>query len=439
MTTMRSLYVRIFVVSFATLVISLLAFVAVFFVVTQPQMMRIVEGLRLQRAEEAATAYARGGATEAARYLSTLDRTSAFTHSLTDATGRDLITGVDRSAELAAVKAAGDEHSARVGDEMVVGQALDGGRLYFLVRGKPPFSIWNFIPYWILILATVALLCWFLAIGIVNPLRQLGLVVDRFGKGDLTVRTATERRDEIGDLARTIDRMADRLQTLLTAERRLLQDISHELRSPLTRLGVAIELARDAPDREAAIDRLRKEADRLTGLVASLIEVTRAEGDPTSRRSVRVDIHGVIQDVVTTCAVEAEARGCAITLRVDSQATIHGDAELLRRAFENVLRNAIRHAPEGTPIDVSYEERDSTSVIAVRDHGPGVPEALLTRLGEPFFRVDESRQSSSGAVGLGLSIARRAVLLHHGTLTAENAQPGLRITMAIPQLATATA
>jgi signal transduction histidine kinase len=433
---MRSLYVRILVVSFATLVLSLAAFVAVFFVVTQPQMMRIIEGLRVQRAEEAGSAYARGGPTEAARYLATLDRTSPFVHSLVDVGGRDVVSGEDRSAQLSAARAAGDNRSGKLGDEMVVAHPVDGGQLYLLVRGKPPFTIWDFIPYWILILATVALLCWFLAIGIVGPLRQLGVVVDRFGKGDLTVRTATHRRDEIGELARTIDRMADRLQTLLTAERRLLQDISHELRSPLTRLGVAIELARDAPDREAAVDRLRKEVDRLTALVASLIEVTRAEGDPTSRKSDRVDVHGVIQDVVTTCALEAQARRCPIAVHADSHATIHGDAELLRRAFENVLRNAIRHAPEGTPIDVSYEEHDATAVIAVRDRGPGVPEALLTRLGEPFFRVDESREAASGGVGLGLSIARRAVLLHHGTLTAENAQPGLRITMAIPQLAT---
>jgi signal transduction histidine kinase len=434
---MRSLYVRIFVVSFATLVLSVVAFVAVFFAMTQPQMMRIIEGVRVQRAEEAAAAYARGGSTEASRYLATLDRTSTFAHSLTDANGRDVITGEDRSAELAAARAAGEGRSGQLGNEVVMGHTLDGGRLYLLVRGRPPFTIWNFIPYWILILLTVAVLCWFLAIGIVNPLRQLGLVVDRFGTGDLTVRTATHRRDEIGDLGRTIDRMADRLQTLVTAERRLLQDISHELRSPLTRLGVAIELARDASDREAAIDRLRKEADRLTALVASLIEVTRAEGDPSTRRSVRVDVHGVLHDVVTSCALEAQARGCAMTVQVDSQATLHGDAELLRRAFENVLRNAIRHAPEGTAIDVSYEERDATAVIAVRDRGPGVPDALLTRLGEPFFRVDESRQASSGGIGLGLSIARRAVLLHHGTLTAENAQPGLRITIAIPQLASA--
>ena len=180
---------------------------------------------------------------------------------------------------------------------------------------------------------------------------------------------------------------------------------------------------------------MRKEADRLTALVASLIEVTRAEGDPTSRKSDPVDVQRVVQDVVTMCSLEAEARGCAINISVEGQAIVHGDAELLRRAVENVVRNAIRHAPEGTTIDVTYDEREATAVIAVRDRGPGVPEALLTRLGEPFFRVDESREAASGGVGLGLSIARRAVLLHHGTLTAENAQPGLRITLAIPQLA----
>jgi signal transduction histidine kinase len=432
---MRSLYVRIFVVSFATLVVSLVAFAAVFFAITQPQMLQLFEGLRAHQADEAAAAYARGGKTELARYVTSLNRMSGFSHALTDASGHDLVTGEDWSAFLSVARAAGDHRPGKVGDEMVVARPTNNGQLYLVVRGKWPISIWDFIPYWGLILATVALLCWFLAIGIVGPLRQLGLVVDRFGKGDLTVRTETHRRDEIGDLGRTIDRMADRLQTLLTAERRLLQDISHELRSPLTRLGVAIELVRDAPDREVAIERLRKEADRLTALVASLIEVTRAEGDPTSRKSDPVDVHSIVQDVATMCSLEAQARGCEIAVKVEGDATIHGDAELLRRAVENVVRNAIRHAPEGTVIDVTYDEREATAVIAVRDRGPGVPDALLARLGEPFFRVDESREAASGGVGLGLSIARRAVLLHHGTLTAENARPGLRITMAIPQLA----
>ena len=142
--------------------------------------------------------------------------------------------------------------------------------------------MWSFVPYYVLILAAVALLCWLLALAIVRPIRQLAGAVDRFGSGDLAIRIPARRADEVGDLARAFNRMAERIETLMTAERRLLQDISHELRSPLARLHLASELARTATDRDLAFARIQKEVDRLTTLVETLIEMTRAEGDPAT-------------------------------------------------------------------------------------------------------------------------------------------------------------
>lgn len=246
------------------------------------------------------------------------------------------------------------------------------------------------------------------------------------------MRLRMDRRDEIGDVARAFDEMAERIQTLLASQRRLLQDISHELRSPLARLNIAIELARNEIDRNAAILRLQKEADRLTTLVGSLIEVTRAEGDPSTGRFETLSARDILESVVEGCAFEAEARHCRVRVRNDSMRTFRGHPELLRRAVENVVRNAIRHAPSGTDIDVEATDGPSGVTIAVRDTGPGVAEALIPKLVEPFFRVDEARDSSSGGVGLGLSIAHRAVQLHHGTLLVENAHPGLRVSMTIP-------
>jgi two-component system sensor histidine kinase CpxA len=243
------------------------------------------------------------------------------------------------------------------------------------------------------------------------------------------------RKDEIGDLGHAFNDMAERLETLLTAERRLLQDISHELRSPLARLNIAIELARHAENRDAAAERLQREADRLTSLVGSLIEVTRIEGDPAAVRSEPLSAGAIVDEVVKGCTVEADARQCRLVVRNDITRELIGHPELLRRAVENVLRNAIRYAPRETDVSVEAVDSPSGITITVRDWGPGVPEADIPRLAQPFFRVDEARDSASGGIGLGLSIASRAVRLHHGSLVVENAHPGLRVSLVLPESA----
>jgi two-component system sensor histidine kinase CpxA len=246
------------------------------------------------------------------------------------------------------------------------------------------------------------------------------------------MRVRVTRNDEIGDLGHAFNDMAERLETLLTAERRLLQDISHELRSPLARLNIAIELARHAEDRDAAALRLQREADRLTSLVGSLIEVTRMEGDPTAVKFEPLSAGAIVDDVVKGCTVEADARQCRIVVRNEITRGLTGHPELFRRAVEYVLRNAIRYAPRDTDVTVEAADSSSGITITVRDRGPGVPEADLPRLTQPFFRVNEARDSASGGIGLGLSIASRAVRLHHGSLAVENAHPGLRVSIALP-------
>jgi two-component system sensor histidine kinase CpxA len=247
------------------------------------------------------------------------------------------------------------------------------------------------------------------------------------------MRVRVTRNDEIGDLGHAFNDMAERLETLLTAERRLLQDISHELRSPLARLNIAIELARHTEDRDAAAVRLQREADRLTSLVGSLIEVTRMEGDPTAVKFEPLSAVAIVDEVVKGCTVEADARQCRIVVRNDITRGLTGHPELLRRAVENVLRNAVRYAPPATDVSVEAVDSQSGITITVRDRGPGVPEADIPRLTQPFFRVNEARDSASGGIGLGLSIASRAVRLHHGSLAVENAHPGLRVSIALPE------
>jgi two-component system sensor histidine kinase CpxA len=254
----------------------------------------------------------------------------------------------------------------------------------------------------------------------------LQAAVDRFGKGDLKARAGSQRRDELGQLAQTFDRMADRIEILLSAERRLLLDVSHELRSPLARLNVAVELARSGSDPESALNRIQKEADRLNTLVGELLQVTRAEGDPAAMRGEPVRLDELLREVVEDASIEANSRHCRVELQNAPPVTIHADRELVRRAVENVIRNAIRYAPERTAVEVSL--KDGPCVV-VRDYGPGVPPDSLPRLFDAFYRVEDDRGRASGGVGLGLAIARRAVEIHKGTIRAENAIPGLRVEM----------
>ena len=210
-------------------------------------------------------------------------------------------------------------------------------------------------------------------------------------------------------------------------------DISHELRSPLARLNVAIELARSGSDREAPLDRIQKESDRLNTLVGELLEVTRAEGDPAHRRREPVRLDELIGEVAADSAIEAEARGCSVTLHAAATpVSLEGDAELLRRAVENVLRNAIRYAPPQTTVDVSLQSERERVRIRIRDYGPGVPPDALPHIFEPFYRVGADRTRVSGGVGLGLAIAQRAVALHHGGIHAANAEPGLAVEIELP-------
>jgi two-component system sensor histidine kinase CpxA len=256
--------------------------------------------------------------------------------------------------------------------------------------------------------------------------------VEKFGKGDFSARAATRRRDEIGALAAAFDQMADRIQTLVTAERRLLMDISHELRSPLARLAVAIELARGGQDRDESLDRIQKEADRLNVMVGELLEITRAEGDPAQRKHENVRLDELVEEIVEDCRLEAQGRGNAVNLRVVSGCIVDGDSELLRRAVENVVRNAIRYSPEGQPVVVTLSYAEGRATVTIRDRGPGVPDNSLGLLFEPFYRVDSDRNRSSGGVGLGLSIARRSVMIHGGSIRAANAAPGLMVELELP-------
>lgn len=426
-------YAKILLWCFGTLVLSLIAFIGVSIYVSMRNVDHgsFVPRLNALLLEESVGAYEIHGKTALSRQLDRINHHLPGQHYLTDAKGVDLVTGEDRSKLLASARR-DTGPPKRYESRQVIYYPSTDGRYRFIVVFDSPVDFSQYLPYYLLILLAIALLCWILATNIASPLRGLARVVDRFGAGDLSVRVNSARKDEIGEVGRAFDRMAERIATLLTAERRLLQDISHELRSPLARLSFAAELARTADNRDAAIARLNKEIARLTDLVGGLIQVTRVEGDPEARNSEDLRLDGLLSEIVSDCRVEAEARGSHIALDAEPQLTLRGDREVLRRAIENVLRNSIRYNPAGSSIEVKLAASQDTARIAVRDFGPGVPEDVLPKIFQPFFRVDDSRDTATGGVGLGLAIASRAIGLHHGRLWAENVAPGLIVWIELP-------
>jgi two-component system sensor histidine kinase CpxA len=382
-----------------------------------------------QRADEARLAYERGGAPALTAILARLRGATRNDIIFTDSHGRDLVTGRNRSSLLPRAESAFSwlERITR----FRVAHQDSTGQYWLIVLGPPRVTFWFLRPEHLWVLGICVLLCYWLSWHLTSPVRKLQRAVDCFGRGELNVRAEANRRDELGQLARTFNLMADRIQTLLNAERRLLLDISHELRSPLARLSVAVELARSAKD-PADLDRIQKEADRLNTLIGELLQVTRAEGDPSQRIMEPVLLNDVVAEIVDDTSIEARAKNCELAFHASASLTLDGDAELLRRAIENVVRNAIRYAPCGSRVEVDLSRRGQDAVVRVRDFGPGVPGESIERIFDPFYRVDSDRNRASGGTGLGLAIARRAVQLHGGTIRAQNAHPGLQVYIELP-------
>lgn len=272
-------------------------------------------------------------------------------------------------------------------------------------------------------------LAWYLTI----PVKKLRVATRELAGGNLAVRvspTLGSRKDELTELANDFDVMAEKIEGLITSQRRLLGDISHELRSPLARLIVALELARQRSGTEArtALDRIELEAENLNELIGQLLALTRLEAGTQHFEQTDFELAELVRQIVDDADFEATSRNCSVTLASVQDCKVQGNYELLRRAIENVVRNAVQHTAQGTEVAVSMrsEVRSNMTrcVITVRDHGPGVPEESLKKIFTPFYRVDEARNREAGGAGLGLAIADRAVGLHRGEIIAANATDG---------------
>jgi signal transduction histidine kinase len=314
------------------------------------------------------------------------------------------------------------------------------GRHYIFVArfrtpgAPPPLFTYPRIAVSILI---AGLVCYLLGLYLTLPLKKLQSTVKEFAEGNLDARVSpelTKRRDELAELGREFDHMAERIAALISSQKRLLADISHELRSPLARLSVALELARKNSSGKAvpALDRIEQEAERVNKLVGQLLALTRLESGAERVPPETVALEELLQQIIDDAAFEARPLDKEVKALHMEKCRVQGSPELLHSAIENVIRNAVRHTAPGTAVEVSLEWRMETAILTVRDHGPGVPEPELQHIFEPFYRVSEARERSSGGVGLGLSIAERTAKLHGGSIRAENTADGLLVTIELP-------
>jgi two-component system sensor histidine kinase CpxA len=298
----------------------------------------------------------------------------------------------------------------------------------------------------VLALLVSTLASWWLAQHLSAPIRRIqegarALATEEPDANTMRVSAGLEdRRDEVAVLARDFDAMAEQLRAKRAAITQLLRDISHELRSPLARMRVAVGLARNpTADLPRQLDRLEREIERLDGLIGQVLKLARLHGTdaPFDRES--FDLDEVIEGVVRDANFEGAVKGCQVLLTGAAHAQVHGNRELLSSAIENVLRNAVRYSPEGKPVDVSIERQSPASLaVVIRDRGPGVPSDALERIFEPFFRVAESRDRDSGGEGIGLAITSQVLKAHGGSAEANNhAGGGLEVRLNLPRTALA--
>jgi two-component system, OmpR family, sensor histidine kinase CpxA len=386
-------------------------------------------------ATRAVQAWEQGGAPTLKQSLSDASEDSSARWWLVDANGKELSGNVVPWWVTQVVQ----KQSGARPDTAVF--TATGSRGQYTLVAEPGQPRVPHIPYRAIIRQLLAgllvsgITCFLLAHYLVQPILRLRRATQAVAAGDLSARAGEavgERKDEIGDLVRDFDRMAGRIEALVQSQKQLLRDISHDLRSPLQRLRMAVGLARRESSASTQLDRIEREAVRINELVEQVLTLARLENAATQLPMASVSLQAIVNDVVSDASYEAERLECSVKVEAREQTQINGNRELLHSAVENVVRNAIHHSPPHTEVKVTLLGNDGVIRVRVEDQGPGVPEGALSRLFEPFFRVDESRGTTNG-FGLGLAIAARAVAVHGGSIKAHNLQPhGLQVEIHLP-------
>jgi two-component system sensor histidine kinase CpxA len=449
---MRSLFLKIFLSFWIAQALFLVLAILVTVALRPAREISLVEASQSRFLSEAVAAYQAGGVEEVRDYLHNLAETqhvhSVLFNEQGPVTGRSARPWFAETAK--GERRTADTFLGRLNPHIQMlkaSMAGPDGHTYTLVTELPPGQSAMFGPNGVpglgilIAVLTSGLVCYFLAQFLTSPILRLRKATQKLAAGDLTARAGSTSRagDEMSQLVNDFDLMAEQIEKLVNAQSRLLKDISHELRSPLARLTVALELARQrtGPEAESALARISLESGRMNELIGSLMTVARLEGGAGSLRKAPVQLEALIEEVARDAAFEAQSRNCQVEAEILDELPVVGDPALLRSAIENVVRNATRYTADGTTVNIRAERvqtgRLAEAVIRVSDSGPGVPDDSLDKIFQPFYRIDDARGRSTGGVGLGLAITDQAVRLHGGSVKASNlAEGGLALEIRLP-------
>jgi two-component system sensor histidine kinase CpxA len=443
--TFRSLYLKIFIWFWVAMIIINVATFAIFALTRPTPIRRSWRDLTQvgPNAQRAAEIYEQSGASALTAALQSTEKSSGVSATFFDESGKELSgrTAPPGSGELIARAAESREIEFNfAGRETIVARPVvsSKGQRYMYVAHIPRPTFQQGLQPQLLrllvILVIGGIFCFWLARYLTTPLLKLRTTTNELAEGNLGARVADKlrrRRDEVGQLGRDFNGMAERLESMVKAQQRLLGDISHELRSPLARLGVALGLARQrsGADANGALDRIERESDNLNEMISQLLELTRLESGTDGRKRTTIDLASLVRDVVEDADYEARGVNRSVQVVWTERCSINGIEDLLRSAVENVVRNAVRFTPEGTAVEVALQRQNGSgsnfAIISVRDHGKGVPEESIEKIFRPFYRAEDARdRQSGGGTGLGLAITERAVRMHGGSVTAANTKDG---------------
>lgn len=445
---MNSIFLRLFL-SFCAAAGAVLFGVITAYLAANPNLLAfdwpdLGRGAIIASARAAISAYQQGGSTHAARYLESLAADTGLQAALFNPEGKHL-AGSRAGAGLLLELAQQPENQLllRPRDRLAGVRLRAGSGAFAFVAAVPrrePSGAWSQ-----LLVASLGivggLMCLALARHLALPILHLRALTSRFAAGDLTARVELPhllgRRDEIGGLARDFNHMAEKIAGLVGAQQRLIADASHELRSPITRLNLALGLLRRGAGSEfrGSLSRMERELERLEAMVGQLLTLSRLEALEKAPRLEPLDLARLVQEIAGDADFEAASTDRTVRLAELARCTARGDRDLLRSAVENVVRNAVKYTDPGTEVTIRllFDEQARTATILVEDQGPGAPEDSLSRLFDPFYRVDGARTRASGGAGLGLAITRQVVHLHGGSARALNREPrGLEMRITLP-------
>jgi two-component system sensor histidine kinase CpxA len=396
-------------------------------------------------ADLAARTFQEQGPTGLQQLLDDLSLTKRSRFWLVDTSGRELTNrSVPDNILRGAATAEHNEglyHSYEA--NVLVARATTPQGQYILIAELMPPSLSERVPgdiLWTLKLGTLfsAIVCLLIAHYLTKPIERLRDATHELARGNLDIRAGENlgnRQDEIADLVRDFDTMAGELRNQIQSERNLLSGVSHELRSPIARMRLALLIARHAkePERNEMLDRLEQDTVQLDSMLERILTVARLESGQLQPHFELIDLNDVIDDVLHDANFEAFSTGATISYQRNGEIRVTGDAGLLHSAVENLVRNAMFYSGREGKIEVRLAKAGDNAVITVRDNGPGVPENALPLLFKPFYRVDDSRGTTTGGMGLGLAIVRNAVAVHGGSVVARNVSPhGLEVELRLP-------